>query len=368
MDRSTKYFLTRDDFQGLLNELWQRGFTVLGPQVDQEAIVYGELREADQLPYGWAEEQEPGRYRLIPGDPELAFQYAVGPHSWKRYLFPPLTTLLRIRPQEGGWSFENVDEEAPRYAMVGVRACELAAIRVQDRVFAGGEFKDPVYQSRRERACLIAVNCTHPAATCFCTSMKTGPRCTAGFDLSLTELNDGYVCEIGSDLGEELLTVLEVRPAVEGEVADGEQRLNEGEQKITRRMNTDNLKDLLQSNPEDHVWDGAAARCLSCTNCTMVCPTCFCSSVTEVSDLMTGEIERQRKWDSCFNPEFSYMNGCLIRNDIRSRYRQWLTHKLGSWHDQFGMSGCVGCGRCITWCPVGIDLTAEVAILQRDVT
>lgn len=366
MNRSVRYFLPKPKLQQLLDELWQRGYTVLGPQVDQAAIVYGELRTTVQLPWGWGEEQEPGKYRLVPGDPELAFQYAVGPHSWKRYLFPPLSTLLRIRPAEGGWTFEDVHDEAPRYAMVGVRACELAAIRVQDRVFAGGEYKDPIYEGRRRNAFLIAVNCTHPAATCFCTSMKTGPRCDAGFDLSLTELPEGFLCEIGTDIGAELLEALDPELATDEQSEAAENRLEAAEQKITRTMNTEDLKDLLQSNPEDRAWDGVAERCLSCTNCTMVCPTCFCSSVTEVSDLLTGEVERQRTWDSCFNPEFSYMNGCVIRNDIRSRYRQWLTHKLGSWHDQFGMSGCVGCGRCITWCPVGIDLTAEVAILQGD--
>jgi ferredoxin len=133
---------------------------------------------------------------------------------------------------------------------------------------------------------------------------------------------------------------------------------------ITRRLDTEGIRDLLLSNLEHPRWSEVASRCLSCTNCTMVCPTCFCSSVKEVADLQGDHVQRRRQWDSCFNADFSYMNGGLVRNQISSRYRQWLTHKLASWIDQFDTSGCVGCGRCITWCPVGIDLTEEVAAIR----
>jgi Fe-S-cluster-containing hydrogenase component 2 len=127
-------------------------------------------------------------------------------------------------------------------------------------------------------------------------------------------------------------------------------------------MDTDDLRQLLLGNLESPRWDSIAERCLSCTNCTMVCPTCFCSTVTEVEELT--QVDRRRQWDSCFNIDFSRVNGNPSRNSIAGRYRQWLTHKLATWHDQFGTSGCVGCGRCITWCPPGIDLTEEVAELR----
>jgi ferredoxin len=100
----------------------------------------------------------------------------------------------------------------------------------------------------------------------------------------------------------------------------------------------------------------------------MVCPTCFCASVQETTDLSGEQVDRRRQWDSCFNFDFSYLNGGVVRDQVRSRYRQWLTHKLATWWDQFGLSGCVGCGRCITWCPVGIDLTQEVAALREQPT
>jgi len=131
-----------------------------------------------------------------------------------------------------------------------------------------------------------------------------------------------------------------------------------------RRLDTDGLRDLLYANADNPQWDDVASRCLSCTNCTMVCPTCFCTNVEDVADLTGNEAERHRVWDSCFNADFSYIHGGTVRTSGRSRYRQWMTHKLAAWHDQFGSSGCVGCGRCVTWCPAAIDITAEAAAMR----
>jgi formate hydrogenlyase subunit 6/NADH:ubiquinone oxidoreductase subunit I len=132
-----------------------------------------------------------------------------------------------------------------------------------------------------------------------------------------------------------------------------------------RSLDTVGLKDLLYSSADSPVWDDVAQRCLACGNCTAVCPTCFCTTVEDVSDLTGDHVQRDRVWDSCFNADFSYLHGGSVRESTRSRYRQWMTHKLGSWHDQFGMSGCVGCGRCVTWCPAAIDITEEAAALRR---
>ncbi|MGE3317384.1 MAG: 4Fe-4S dicluster domain-containing protein [Planctomycetaceae bacterium] len=356
-------FLERELLQSLLDVLVEEGYTVVGPTIDQEAIVYREIHSVDELPRGWTDEQEPGKYRLRRRDDEACFGFAVGPQSWKRFLFPPLSTLAVSTREGDGWIMKPGEQSAPRYAFLGMRACELAAIEIQDRVFTGGQYVDPVYASRRENAVLIAVNCTQAASTCFCDSMKAGPRCKTGFDLALTEIATGFTVETGSELGESLLARIPVRTAAPDDLESAERERQRAVDQMTRRMDTVDLRNRLLSNLEHPRWSEVAQRCLSCTNCTMVCPTCFCSSVNEVSDLPMQNVERQRHWDSCFNPDFSSMHGGIVRDDIRSRYRQWLTHKLASWHDQFGTSGCVGCGRCITWCPVGIDITEEVRAL-----
>jgi len=289
----------------------------------------------------------------------------VGPHSWKRYLFPPRVTVAQADRTEAGWQMGDVPDDAPPYAFLGVRACELAALAVQDRTFMHDRYVDPIYRRRREQALIIAMNCTQAASTCFCTSMNTGPRCTASFDLALTELRHGFTVEVGSSRGADIVSQLPTAATTPRDLLQAESARQQAVDQITKRLDTRGIRELLLGNLEHPRWSEVATRCLSCTNCTMVCPTCFCSSVKDVSDLEGNHVDRIRQWDSCFNWDFSYMNGGIVRNQISSRYRQWLTHKLASWIDQFDVSGCVGCGRCITWCPVGIDLTEEVAAIRE---
>lgn len=361
-------FLASEDLQTLIDELRSLGYQTVGPTIDQGAIIYGEIDSVDDLPRGWTDRQEAGKYRLEKRSDDAYFGYVVGPHSWKQFLFPPVATVATAERTDGGWQMQTPDHEAPQYAFLGVRACEIAAMQVQDRVFLDGPYIDPIYQKRRDNAFIIAVNCTQAAATCFCTSMKTGPQCDGGFDLALTEIRDGFIVESGSESGDEVLQRLPTQSTDSDMLDRAAAARQQAVDQISRTMNTDGIRDLLMQNLEHPCWEDVATHCLSCTNCTMVCPTCFCTSVSEVSDLTGDHVERKRQWDSCFNIDFSYMNGGVVRNAIRTRYRQWLTHKLASWHDQFDTSGCVGCGRCITWCPVEIDLTEEVATIRRATT
>ena len=363
---SVSRYLAKDDFQLLIDALQRRGFRVIGPRIAEGAIVYDDIASASDLPVGWTDQQAPGHYRLERRDDEAWFGYVVGPHSWKRFLFPPRAIVARADATEEGWQFSEPADKTTPMAFLGVRACELAAIAIQDRVFLQGGFVDPIYRSRREAAFIVAVNCTQAASTCFCTSMDTGPACRRGFDLALTELPHGFTVECGSEAGSSLLAELPTRPVADAELQRAADARQQAVDQISRRLDTAGIRDLLLNNLDHPRWNAVADRCLSCTNCTMVCPTCFCASVDEVSDLDGEHVERERKWDSCFNLEFSYLGGGQVRNQIRSRYRQWLTHKLASWVDQFGSSGCVGCGRCITWCPVGIDLTEEVAAIREN--
>ncbi len=361
-------FLPTAGLQSLIDALIADDRLVIGPTIQQQAIVYDEIDSVDDLPCGWTDVQTPGNYRLEKRNDNAYFGYVVGPHSWKRFLFPPLTVVAtadRVSADDA-WNMQTPNEPPPRYAFLGVRACELAAIAVQDRVFLEGPYVDPVYQTRRDNAIIIAVNCTQAASTCFCTSMNTGPKCAAGFDLALTEITDGFLIECGSDAGETILKRLETTESEEDHKHQAAMAQQQAVDQISKTLDTDDIRNLLLGNLEHSSWEEVGNRCLSCTNCTMVCPTCFCSTVTDVADLGGDHVDRERQWDSCFNVDFSYMNGGVVRNSVGNRYRQWMTHKLASWHDQFGQSGCVGCGRCITWCPPGIDLTEEVAAIRSN--
>ncbi|AOY86856.1 sulfite reductase subunit A [Marinobacter salinus] len=362
--------ITLDGLQCLLDALTERGFEVVGPRVRDEAIVYDQLSCIDDLPAGWTDEQDGGHYRLKPRADDALFGYAVGPYSWKRFLHPPRVSLWHATLDEDQLRFVAAEDKPPRYAFLGVRACELAAIGIQDRVLMGDQYPDPHYKSRRERAFLVALNCSEAGGTCFCDSMNTGPEVGSGYDLVLTELladdHHLFLIRAGSEEGAEILAGLPREEATETHHAAATAVVERTRNNMGRKMPQVAIPALLLDNLEHPRWDDVAERCLSCANCTMVCPTCFCTTMEDTSDLEGVTAESSRRWDSCFNADFSYIHGGSLRQSTRSRYRQWMTHKLATWVDQFGMSGCVGCGRCISWCPVGIDITEEVSAIQGD--
>lgn len=359
--------IAKEDLQRVLQVLQDFGYRLLGPTLGEGAIIYDEIEGAADLPVGWTDVQEGGSYRLQPREDGAYFGYVVGPRAWKHFLYPPRQKMFTVDRQNGGFVVIGNSEPAPRYALIGVRACDLQAIDIQDQVLLGGPFHVPDYKARRQQAFVLAVNCTEPGNNCFCSSMKAGPQAKSGFDLALTELDDTFVVEVGSEVGRQVMAQVPWRPAGAFELQIVHRALVEAEQRMGRQVETADLPDLLYQNLEHRRWEQVAQRCLSCGNCTMVCPTCFCSDVLDVSDLTGQKTDRVRVWDSCFSLEFSHVHGGNIRPQTRSRYRQWLTHKLASWIDQFGMLGCVGCGRCITWCPVGIDITEELAAIRAEV-
>lgn len=372
----------KSQLQVLVDALREQGYRTIAPQVVDGAIVYGELHSTDQLPVGFVDRQDGGTYRLERSGTGH-FDYVVGPDSLKKYMFPPRETLLESIRRNGSWEMTVPDQQPEPLAVIGVRSCDLHALAVQDKVFLDGPFVDPGYRARREELFLVAVNCRRAAPTCFCHSMNTGPATGEGFDLALTELEEYFVVEIGTPRGGDVMAATDWSPCTPQEIdevravpkklaetmgsrppykqVDG---AKEGPRQ--RTLDTSNIHDLLLENLDHPRWRKVAERCLACANCTMVCPTCFCASVEDVSDLTGDEVRRERTWDSCFTAEHSYMSTGTVRKTTASRYRQWMTHKLATWIDQFGESGCVGCGRCITWCPVGIDLTEEVAAIRGE--
>lgn len=354
-----------------LGELFQalvaRGFEIVGPTARDGAIVYDRISGVSDLPAGWTDEQEAGHYRLIRRNDQALFGYVVGPQSWKKYLHPAEVKLFAAERQSGAFRILNNETKPAPRAFIGVRACELAALKIQDRVLLADKYTDPIYAARREGVFIVAVQCTQSAATCFCASMGTGPQVKGGFDLRLTELLDGahqFLIEAGSERGEQVLLEFETTPAGDSELRQAEAAVEKAARDQVRSIDQDGIKELLYQNFNSPRWDDVAARCLTCANCTMVCPTCFCTSVEDVTDVTGDHAERWRRWDSCFTLNFSHIHGGSIRVSSKARYRQWMTHKLAAWIDQFGSSGCTGCGRCITWCPAGIDITEEVRAMR----
>ncbi|MCK2215921.1 4Fe-4S dicluster domain-containing protein [Actinomadura sp. ATCC 31491] len=353
-----------DSLGPLIGALRASGHTVVGPVARDGVIRLTELVPGpdDGPTAGRADEQAPGSYRLRDDGRGLVFGHAAGPDSIKRWTHPPRSELFRMR----GGVVERTPVEAPKVALLGVRACDLAALAVQDRVFLGGRHPDEAYRARREALFLVAVNCAVPGGTCFCASLGTGPRVTSGHDVVLTELTGPhrFLAEPGGERGAALLAGLPSRPATAADLEAAREVSERAARRMGRRVDPDGVKERLAARRDSPVWDEIGSRCLTCANCTMVCPTCFCVTVEDGTGLADGTAVRTERWDSCFALEFTELGGAPVRSSGGARYRQWLSHKFSTWADQFGTLGCVGCGRCVTWCPAGIDLTEELERLR----
>jgi ferredoxin len=375
MDLGEGRVLDEASFQALLDRLASEHDRLIGPTERDGAVVYASIEGVADLPRDRRSQQGPGRYRLVVDDGAGWFGWATPAQSLKPWLWPahvPIASAHHDRAGAGaanaGWSFDQAPpEDGPSTAIVGARACDLAGRAVLDRVL---DTADPDRHHPEGRdPFVVAVACTAASEACFCASVGTGPQPTDGFDITLTELTDGdhrFVAEARTTRGREMLDALDAPPASDVDREEGRVAVERAATDQVRVLDRTGLPGALRAAPESPAWSAVAERCLACGNCTSVCPTCFCSNVEDHTDPGGDRAERVQVWDSCFTLGFTEMHGGHVRDSTASRYRQWLTHKLDTWHDQFGESGCVGCGRCITWCPVGIDLVAEADAVRAD--
>ena len=356
--------LDLDQFDEFIRSLNDR-FEVRGPVPTSGAIVLGRLRRARDLPIGWRDEQSPGRYRASDQGDDEYFGHAVAATGPKTELLPARQVMWRSEGRGEHLKFVEPDARSRDLALLGVRPCEVAAISILERVLVGGDYHDPHVDDVGRGMFVAVVECARPAATCFCSSMGTGPGIDDGFDVALTELfgPHRFLVRIGSERGRREVARVTSTRAHDTDLVARAEVLERANQRLTRHVDREGVATLLEHNVEHPMWSDVAERCLGCANCTMVCPTCFCTDVHDVNDL-AGDVTRLRTWSSCFDIDHSYLHGGAVRTSMSSRYRQWLTHKFSTWWDQFGSSGCVGCGRCVTWCPVGIDVTAQLATLH----
>jgi ferredoxin len=362
-DNGIHYFLPVAGLDQLVSLLQDEGYKTVAPVERDGAVLWSEIASTADLPSCRRDVQQAGAYHLSDADAEY-FAINHGHQSLKSLTFKPRESLVRFSKDANGIHFEASAPAVECIAVIGARACDVAGLAMQWQVFECGEYPEAHFRQHREQLFIVAVNCTSAQATCFCASMQTGPRVNHGFDLALTALTDGFLLQSGSQCGQSVIDRLQPDLADKRQLQQAIDLIQACADSQSRSLADEPLTDLLFRYREHPHWQVVADRCLSCGNCTMVCPTCFCHTVEEVPDLSAEGSERFRIWDSCFNPEHGYIHGKNMRPTTRERYRMWMTHKLTTWHQQFGSSGCVGCGRCITWCPVGIDITEEVAVIM----
>ncbi|TCS40122.1 4Fe-4S dicluster domain-containing protein [Reinekea marinisedimentorum] len=359
-------FLQYEKFNQLFSQLQSAGYGCVGPSVIDGAVQFGKISSVAQLPQGIELTVKPGSVRVAKGDHQRYFAWPNGAQGIKPWLYRSRELLWRAEQTEQGFVFNRPEVNAEPIAFIGARACDLAALQLQDLHFMYGDYPDPFYSAHRNALFIVGVNCSHTGNTCFCASTGDGPEIQSGFDLLLDELDDGFIVRFGSEKGLKIFEQLELTPvSAEGHV-DAKAQIAEVIAAQERALLHENMHANIFSNLDDREWDSVAEKCLACGNCTMVCPTCFCHREVEVQALDGKSSQHIREWDSCFNQDHSYIHGITIRDETRLRYRQWMSHKLGSWRDQYDRTGCTGCGRCISWCPAAIDFVAEANLIAGD--
>lgn len=275
----------------------------------------------------------------------------------KKLFFPPREILYSYERVEGRVVLQDPLESLSKpLAVIGIRPCDLNGLLILDRVFKG-EFKDPFYLERRERAFLACFHCREPAEYCFCDAMGAGPSIEKGYDLLATDLGDRYFFRSGSEAGERVLKDEVFKDALEEDRAQAQAELERLKSKLRSGLNIRGLAERIKTKFWSRFWDERTSKCVLCGACNLVCPTCYCFTVVDETDFTGEKGKRVRVWDPCHFKGFALIAGGLnFRGDRISRIKLRIYHKLCYSVEQRGTYDCVGCGRCIEYCPAHIDL------------
>jgi ferredoxin len=348
----TGYVISARELSSWCADMMER-FTVIGPMLDKRGQAV---------------------FKKIDGPERLFLEYRSTMLSPRRFIYPPSRTLVTIERDLNRCVGASADDAA-RPLLFAVHPCDMQAISVLDGVLLG-DYRDPHYEKMRKAAVTVVLNCAKACEKGFCASMGSGPflKLREGYDIELTRLRSddggegGYLVEHGSRRGKMLVERgSRMKKADKKAFAEKVRLEAEASRSFVRRLDTDGLVDALGRNLDHPVYRRTAEeKCLGCTNCTMVCPTCYCYNVSDETSLDLKRTVRKRQWDSCQELNFARVHGGNFRSSREARLRQFVTHKLCTWVEQYGCFGCVGCGRCMTWCPTGIDLAEMAGEVRRD--
>jgi len=301
--------------------------------------------------------------REIDSPSQVILEYRNAKESPKSVLFPQREALFRYRTEKGKAEVDVPAGAAKGRVLFGIRPCDARGLLLLDKVFGGGS-SDPYYMEKRRQTVVVSLGCTDPNPSCFCLSMGGGPCSAEGSDLLLLDLGDRYIAEAVSEKGVAFLEDQAFEKNDEKSLSLAEKTRKQAEASMQPLAKKENLEEELERLFSDPVWKDLAETCLSCGICTYLCPTCHCFDLCDEASGQAGE--RIRVWDSCQFPLFTQQaSGFNPRPTVKERFRQRIMHKLSYLPRSQGMTGCVGCGRCVTECPVNLDIREVMVSLSE---
>jgi sulfhydrogenase subunit beta (sulfur reductase) len=331
--------VAKKDIAQLLEE-WRQKFAVFAPSKESGVVAFAEWDGKDVGFLDW-------------------YRNAVVPP--KASLLPPMEAMFRFQKDKEGYKIEPPPEAENKRLLFGVRPCDARAMAIVDMTFKDA-YQDPYYLSKRNNTVLVGVGCTRPYESCFCTSMGVSPAESADVDLMLVDIGDDFLIEEVTDKGKELTKGLQ--EATKEDEARAGQSKKAAHDKVTRKLNTENIKDRLAASFDDQgFWEKTAAKCISCGICTLLCPTCYCFDISD--EMVKQEGTRFRSWDSCGFPNYTKMPMENPRQEKWRRVRQKVCHKYEFYPMTFDIIACTGCGRCVRLCPVNWDITQVIESVPK---
>lgn len=277
----------------------------------------------------------------------------------KEVFFPQSESMLNYKRTGKQPEIISMEEVKRERILLGARPCDIEAISVIEKVFVSEPYTDVYFLKKRRKTIIIGLGCNQPLSTCFCTSAGGGPFLKTGADIFLIDLGEAYSVELLTEKGRFLSEnkfLKEALPEDESQIKELEKR---GLEKIKVSIPLVGIEKRLDLMMESSFWDRVHEKCVGCRICTYLCPTCHCFDIVDEGDFARGQ--RVRNWDSCLSPLYSLeTSGHNPRPTTRERTRQRLMHKFNYFPKLFHRVACVGCGRCIQYCPVHFDIRQAI--------
>ena len=326
-----------DSIVGLVDKLIANGYRVIAPAKQEKLSLFGEVKSGD----------------------EVSLDQVNTNNSIKEFFLPRCEKVLSFKREAQKLEIEEPALETQKRVIVGSKPCDSASLPVLDKIF-GHDPVDSFWFNKRELTTVITVACTQYDEYCFCTSVDVTPDSKIGSDVVLTEGVAGkFSVESVTEKGTELLNELsDVFGAGDGD----EEPLQISS--IEKKVDSAKVKEQLDINFEDDLWEEFSRQCIGCGTCTFLCPTCHCFDIVDEGKLNCGA--RLKNWDACQMETFTiHTSGHNPRPSQDKRWRQRIMHKFRYYVDKFDSILCVGCGRCSRHCPVDMNILECLMLVAK---